>query len=83
MVAPIAATATSAAYGRPAAGQPLNGGRVSPRELEFLRDPSSGRVAVRTTEVATGRVRTVPPEALLRALANIRRAIGVLLDRKA
>jgi len=81
MVAPIAVTANSAASGRAAAGQLLNGGRVSRRELEFLRDPSTGRVAVRSTEVATGRVRMVPPEQLLRTLAGIRRAIGMLLDR--
>jgi hypothetical protein len=81
MVAPIAVTANSAAPGRAAAGHPLNGGRLSPRKLEFLRDLSTGRVAVRTTEVATGKVRTVPPEELLKALAGIRQAIGLLLDR--
>jgi uncharacterized FlaG/YvyC family protein len=78
----IAATANSVASRRPAGGQLPNNGKVSPRELEFLRDPSSGRVAVRSTDVATGKVRTVPPEQLLKTLAAIRRAIGLLLDSK-
>jgi uncharacterized FlaG/YvyC family protein len=77
----MAVAATSADRLRPAAGQPLDG-RVSPRKLEFLRHASSGRVAVRTTEVATGKAYTIPPEKMLEVIAGIREAIGLLLDRK-
>lgn len=83
MVAPMAVTATSAEAIRPAAGQPQATGRVNPRRLEFFRDEPSGRVVVRTTDTVTGEVRTIPPMEMLEALANIRSAIGLLLDRLA
>ena len=57
-------------------------GRTTPRKLEFLRDPSTGRVVVRTTDMVTGKVRHLPPEKLLSTMAGIRRAIGLLLDRE-
>jgi uncharacterized FlaG/YvyC family protein len=77
----MAAVATPAEAVRPAAGQPVSEGRVNPRRLEFLRDESSGRVAVRTTDMVTGQTRTIPPEEMLKALAGIRLAIGLLMDR--
>ncbi len=83
MVAPMAATATSANPVRPAAGQPAVRGKCNPRQLEFLRDPVSGRVAVRSIDTVTGEVRTIPPEVLLLTVANIRQAIGLILDSEA
>jgi uncharacterized FlaG/YvyC family protein len=79
----MAATATSANPIRPAAGQSAVSGRFNPRQLEFLRDPASGRVAVRSIDTVTGEVRTIPPEVLLATMANIRRAIGLILDSQA
>ena len=78
----VAVTASSAAHARPAAGQPVMSGRTNPRKLEFLRDSSTGRVVVRTTDTVTGKVRCIPPETLLATMASIRRAIGLLLDRE-
>jgi hypothetical protein len=83
VVAPTAVTATSADSIRPATGQPIANGRINPRRVEFVRDESSGRVAVKTTDTVTGEVHTIPPMELLKALANIRSGIGMLLDRMA
>ncbi len=77
----IAATANATAAGHSLAGRRPDNGKISPRELEFLRDLSTGRVAVKSTDVNTGKVRTIPPVQMLRTLAGIRRAIGLLLDR--
>ncbi len=82
MVASITGSAGSAAPVRRGAGRPVLSGGAHPRKLEFLRDPSSGRVVVRTTDMVTGKVRHLPPQKMLSTLASIRRAIGLLLDRQ-
>ena len=82
MVAPMAMNTGSAGPVRPGAGQPAGSGGAHPRKLEFLRDPSSGRVVLRTTDMITGKVRHLPPQKMLSAMASIRRAIGLLLDRR-
>lgn len=67
---------------RPAASGPDRGFKSS--KVEVVRDPASGRVAVKVMDDATGEVvRCIPPEKLLRVLAGIRDAIGLLLDDSA
>ena len=82
MVASIAANTGSAASVNSGAGRPVLSGGAHPRKLEFLRDPSSGRVVLRSTDMVTGKVRHLPPQKMLSTMASIRRAIGLLLDRQ-
>lgn len=82
MVASIAANTGSAGSVRRGAGRPVLSGGAHPRKLEFLRDPASGRVVLRSTDLVTGKVRHLPPKKMLATMASIRRAIGLLLDRQ-
>jgi hypothetical protein len=83
MVASQAVTARSADAlpVRQAARQPVPKDTVQPQQMELLRDPLSGRVAVKRTDPNTGKTRCIPPEKMLEVLQSIRRAIGLLLDR--
>jgi len=77
------AGADAATAAQQVARQPAKGGSSRPRSLEFLRDVSSGRVAVRATDSVTGEeIRCIPTVKMLAAIAGIRKAIGLLLDRK-
>jgi len=65
------------------AGGPATAPGIEPTEVHFLRDPESGRVAVQVVDARTGEeIHQIPPEGMMRALASIHEAIGLLLDAR-
>ena len=67
----------------PSAGPPATTPKVDRTEVHFLRDPESGRVAVQVVDSVTGdEIRQIPPEEMMKALASIRKAIGLVLDER-
>ena len=84
MVAVIGEFRTLPAFqGGQSDGAPAARGGPHPQCLEFVPDAGAGRVAVKIVDQVTGQeIKSIPSEGMLRALAAIRAAIGLLLDLK-
>ena len=84
MVAVIGEFRTPPAFeGRQSDRAPAARSEPHSQSLQFVRDPASGRVAVKVVDEVTGEeIKSIPSEGMLRALAGIRAAIGLLLDQK-